>query len=46
MQRLGVYAEDSWRITPQLTVNYGLRYDTTFGLFEASGRTQAENEAA
>ena len=43
VQRLGFYAEDSWRITPRLTVNYGLRYDTTFGLFEASGRNQLEN---
>ncbi len=43
VQRLGLYAEDSWRVTPQLTVNYGLRYDTTFGLFEGSGRSQLEN---
>jgi Carboxypeptidase regulatory-like domain len=43
VQRLGVYAEDSWRLTPSLTVNYGLRYDTTFGLFIASGRSQALN---
>jgi len=45
VQRLGMYAEDTWRVTPQLTVNYGLRYDTTFGLFEASGRSQLENPA-
>jgi hypothetical protein len=43
VQRLGVYAEDSWRVTRNLTVNYGLRYDTTFGLFEASGRSQSLN---
>jgi hypothetical protein len=43
VQRLGVYAEDSWRVTRNLTVNYGLRYDTTFGLFDASGRSQAQN---
>ncbi len=45
VQRLALYAEDSWRVTPHLTVNYGLRYQTTFGLFEASGRSQADNPA-
>ena len=45
VQRLDLYVEDSWRVTPRLTVNYGLRYDTTFGLFDASGRSQLENPA-
>jgi hypothetical protein len=45
VQRLALYAEDSWRVTPHLTVNYGLRYQTTFGLFTASGRSQADNPA-
>lgn len=45
VQRLALYAEDSWRVTPQLTFNYGLRYQTTFGLFTASGRSQADNPA-
>ncbi|HVI08724.1 MAG TPA: TonB-dependent receptor [Candidatus Binatia bacterium] len=45
VQRLGLFAEDSWRVTRRLTVNYGLRYQTTFGLFEASGRSQLESPA-
>jgi hypothetical protein len=45
VQRLGLYAEDSWRVTQSLTVNYGLRYDTTFGLFVASGHNQSVNPA-
>jgi outer membrane receptor protein involved in Fe transport len=45
VQRLGFYAQDAWRITPRLTLNYGLRYDTTFGLFTASGRSQLLNQA-
>ncbi len=45
VQRLGVYFEDTWRVTPRFTVNYGARYDTTFGLFTASGRSQLQNPA-
>lgn len=45
VQRLGLYVEDSWRVTPRLTLNYGLRYDTTFGLFVASGHDQNLNAA-
>jgi len=45
VQRLAFYAEDSWRVSHQLTVNYGLRYQTTWGLFLGSGRSEAENAA-
>jgi hypothetical protein len=45
VQRMALYAEDSWRIKPNLTVNYGLRWQSTWGLFEASGRTEADNAA-
>ena len=45
VQRLALYAEDSWRVTPQLTVNYGLRWQTSFGLLQGSGRSQLQNPA-
>jgi hypothetical protein len=43
VQRLGFYAEDFWRVTPHLTIDPGIRYDTTFGLFIASGQSQLQN---
>ena len=43
VQRFGVYAMDQWRVTPELTISYGLRYDTTFGLFQASNVNQFAN---
>jgi hypothetical protein len=45
VQRLAFYAEDSWRVSHQLTVNYGARYQTTWGLFIGSGRSEADNSA-
>ena len=43
VQRLAFYAQDAWRISPNLTLNYGLRYSTTYGLLNGSGRTQQSN---
>lgn len=45
VQRLGLYAEDSWRVTPHLNFNYGIRWDASFGLFTGSGRSQLDNPA-
>lgn len=43
VQRLAFYAQDSWRVRHDLTLNYGLRYSTTYNLFLASGRSQSDN---
>ena len=45
LQRLGVYLQDAWRIRPTVTLDLGVRYDTTFGLFTAEGRDQSQNPA-
>src|SRR5262249_49444723 len=45
VQRLGLYAQDSWRLRSNFTVNYGVRYDTTFGLFNSNGADQNSNPA-
>jgi hypothetical protein len=43
VQRLALYAQDSWHASANMTFNYGLRYSTTFGLLNDGGRTQAFN---
>jgi hypothetical protein len=45
IQRLALYAQDSWRLSRHLTLNYGLRWQTTFGLFLASGHDQTSNRS-
>jgi len=43
VQRLALYAQDSWRVSRHFTVDYGLRWQTTYGLFIAEGRDQTAN---
>jgi len=43
IQRIAFYGQDSWRLSKSFTLNYGLRYSTTYGLFDSSGRSQTQN---
>jgi hypothetical protein len=45
VQRIAFYSQDSWRLSRHLTLNYGLRWQTTFGLFIASGHDQTANSS-
>ena len=37
----GFYGQDSWRATPKLTINYGLRYEISTPWYEAFGEMEA-----
>jgi outer membrane receptor protein involved in Fe transport len=44
---LGVFAQDSWKISPKLTLNYGVRYDIEWApIFAASTALNATAEQA
>lgn len=37
---LGLFIQDSWRVTPSLTVNYGLRYEISLPWYDTQNKTE------
>ncbi len=42
----GIYAQDSFRIDPHLTINYGIRWEPTLPAFDAQNRGNQFSQAA
>jgi len=39
-QYVGVFAQDSWRVKPTLTLNYGLRYEISLPWYDTQNKTE------
>jgi len=42
----GIFAQDRWRISPRLTINFGLRWEAQGDMYDPKGITAIPNQAA